>query len=87
MMEAIGCPKLRDYRGKKFEYCCAFMNKCPASTVYQVKGDGREFIPQQSDSLGDYLRIVRQRQLDHIAKVQEENENKETSTEVTGGKK
>ncbi len=74
LMKAMGCPELRDYRGKKFEYCCAFMKKHPAGTVCQVKGDGREFIPQQSDLLGDYLRIVRQRQLDHIAKVQEENE-------------
>jgi len=62
------------YRYNSYDYCPLFMRKYPAGLVCQVKGDGREFIPQQSESIGDYLRIVRQRQLNHIAKAQEEKE-------------
>ena len=65
------------YHYNSYDYCPTFMRKYPAGIVCQVKGDGREFIVQQSDSIGDYLRIVRQRQLDHIAKTQEENEKEE----------
>ena len=62
------------YHYNSSEYCPLFMRKYPAGVVCQVKGDGREFIPQESDILGDYLRIVRQRQLNHIAKAQKDSE-------------
>uniref|UniRef100_A0A6M3MCJ5 Uncharacterized protein n=1 Tax=viral metagenome TaxID=1070528 RepID=A0A6M3MCJ5_9ZZZZ len=79
LMEGIGCPKLRDYRGANHtESYLAFVKKCPAGVVCRVKGDGRQFIPQESELLGDYLRRVRQRQLDHIAKAQEEREKTES---------
>ncbi len=69
----------RSYHYSKSDYCPVFMRKYPAGIVCQVKDDGREFTPQTSDLLGDYLRIVRQRQLDHIAKVQKEKEDEETA--------
>jgi len=62
------------YHYNSYEYCPLFMRKCPAGVVCQVKGDGREFIPQESDLLGDSLRRVRQRQLDLIAKTQKDSE-------------
>jgi len=60
-----------NYRPDPSDYCPAFMRKYPAGVVCQIKDDGREFIPQEADLIGDYLRIVRQRQLDHIAKATE----------------
>lgn len=72
LMEGIGLPKLRDYRGGNHTLSCrAFMKQCPAGVVCEVKGDGQQFIRKESENLGDYLRIVRARQLDHIAKAQE----------------
>jgi len=75
LMKGIGCPELHDYKGTNHtKSCLAFMKKCPAGVVCEVKGDGRHFIKQESENLGDYLRRIRQRQLDHIAKAQEKEE-------------
>ncbi len=65
-----GCP---NYHVDPSHYCPAFMHKYPAGIVCEVKGDGRVFIKCESENLGDYLRIVRQRQLLHIAKAREED--------------
>lgn len=71
------------YHYSPSDYCPAFMHKYPAGVVCKVNKDGREFIPQKSDLIGDYLRIVRQRQLDHIAKVQKENEEENSIEKPT----
>ena len=67
-----GCP---NYHVDPSQYCPAFMHKYPAGIVCKIEGDGRKFLPQSSENIGDYLRRVRERQLLHIAKAQEEREN------------
>jgi hypothetical protein len=82
LFNGIGLPKFdsfRDphtpnFRPDPHDYCLAFMKKCPAGIVCEVKGDGRSFLKLEDENIGDYLRRVRQRQLDHITKAQEENE-------------
>jgi hypothetical protein len=75
LRKAIGLPQWRDCYGiSQTEMCNEFMRTCPAGAVCQIDGDGRIFTQLPSVELGTYLRIVRQRQLDHIAKAQEENE-------------
>jgi hypothetical protein len=73
LMEAIGLPQLHDYRGNNHsESCHNFLKKYPSGLICLVKGDGREFIVE-SGEVAEYNRIVRERQLLHIAKAQEED--------------
>lgn len=58
----------------QYWYCRAFFLKYPAGIVCEIKEDGHQFIQQQSKRLGDYQRIVRERQLMHIAKAREEKD-------------
>lgn len=59
-----------------YYYCRAFFLKYPGGVVCEIRDDGHQFIEQKSERLGDYQRIVRERQLAHIAKAQEKKENK-----------
>jgi len=87
LFEGVGLPPFNSFRDPgspnfrpdPYDYCRAFFRKYPAGVVCEVKDDGREFIKQESENLGDFLRIVRERQLGRIAKAQEENE-KENET-------
>ena len=79
LFEGLGLPKLADCPTGKPDpstYCPAFMRRYPAGIVCQIKDGGRQFIPQESELIGDYLRIVRRRQLDHIAKASKQEEEK-----------
>ena len=58
-------------RPNPYYYCRAFFLKYPAGLVCEIREDGHQFIKQESEELGDYQRIVRERQLIHIAKAQE----------------
>lgn len=58
-------------RLNQYDYCRAFFVKYPAGLMAEIREDGRQFIPQGFAKLGDYQRIVRERQLIHIAKAQE----------------
>jgi hypothetical protein len=58
----------------QYWYCRAFFLKYPAGVVCEVREDGRKFIERKAKKLGDYQRIVRERQLLHIAKAAEERE-------------
>lgn len=88
LFEGLGLPKWKsfatcdNFRPDPSDYCRPLMRKYPAGVVCQVKGDGREFIPQKSPLIGDYLRIVHQRQLNHIAKAQEEKGKTEANCTV-----
>jgi hypothetical protein len=64
-----GYEKVSD-RLNQYDYCRDFFRKYPAGLVCKIREDGHQFIPQ-GDWLGDYQRIVRERQLLHIAKAQE----------------
>lgn len=75
LFERLGLSK--PDRIRKDVYCTEFMHKYPAGVVCQVIGDGRHWIVMESDKTGDYLRIVRERQLDHIAREQKEDEKQE----------
>jgi len=55
-----------------YYYCRAFFLKYPAGIVCEIQEDGHQFIKQEFEELGDYQRIVRERQLDHIAKAARE---------------
>jgi len=57
-----------------YYYCRAFFLKYPAGVVCEIKEDGHQFIKKESEKLGDYQRIVRERQLDHIAKASKQEE-------------
>lgn len=65
-------PSAPNFRPDPSDYCPAFMRKYPAGVVCNIEEDGRRFIPCETDLIGDFLRIVRQRQLAHIAKAQHE---------------
>jgi len=58
----------------QYWYCRAFFLKYPAGVICEIRDDGRLFIERKTKKLGDYQRIVRERQLMHIAKAQEKKE-------------
>lgn len=58
-------------RFNQYDYCRTFFVKYPAGLVAEIREDGRQFIWQVATKLGDYQRIVKERQLIHIAKAQE----------------
>ncbi len=70
-------PSTPNFRPDPSAYCPAFMLKYPAGVVCQIQEDGHVFTPQESELIGDYSRRVRQRQLAHIAKAQEEYHKEE----------
>jgi len=94
LFRGIGLPEFDSFRNPPdspfkpdpSNYCPVFFHKYPGGVVCETKHDGREFIKKDSENLGDYSRIVRERQLDHIAKAQEkvekerEDEAKKAST-------
>lgn len=82
LFRGIGLPEYNSFRNlhspnfppDPSSYCPAFFRRYPAGVVCEVKAMERKVTKQESEYIGDYCRIVRQRQLDHIAKVQEEAE-------------
>ncbi len=75
LFKGLGLEIPHKYHYDPSDYCPGFMHKYPAGVVCKVEGDGRKFLPQSSENIGDFLRRVRERQLLHIAKAQEEREN------------
>ena len=67
-------PAAPNYRPDPRSYCGEFFLKCPAGLICQISDDGHQFTRQESEKLGDYQRIVRERQLLHIANAQVKNE-------------
>jgi len=77
LMTGLGLPVLHDYRGKNHTACnMSFLENYPVGVVCEVKDGGRQFIVQETDKVWNYNRLVREIQLDNIAKAAEEREKR-----------
>jgi len=75
LMEGLGLPALRDYRGKAHtEVANNFLRAYPIGALCKVEDGGRKFKRVESDALWDYARIVKVIQLRGYSKVSEKRQ-------------
>ena len=77
LMEGLGLPQLRDYRGTNHSKSIrSFLEKYPVGVLCRVDDGGRVFKLEESAVLWDYARIVKELQLLNYAKATEETQEK-----------